>query len=330
MHRVNNLLCKMKMKMKMKIDQIKLETDRQRQTQTRMPRSQEELGKQEELGVEEWRGLRIRRRGGWINPEAEDVASSIAEQRGRSRSKSKTNSNSNTNSHNSEREKTEKTEPNKDMSEDPRFTKYFRLLKSGTRTSVEILLKSKFPEVDISILDGWQKKKLFKPAPKPAKVRTRRSPRKRTKQSALRTYLRQKDDLQNLDKGVANAHNLLEEERLTAVVTLVVRYIFVLLKATRSKTKNVFQQFDTSGDGELSLDEFSAGLVALGFVLKPEDREAFRTVDEDDSGNVTMPEFMEMIDRPIENVKLNIVEFRDALRRLEVVVDQDHISSNVR
>ncbi len=214
--------------------------------------------------------------------------------------------------------------PNTDMSDDPRFTKYFRLLKRGTpRTSVEILLKSKFPEVDISVLDGWQKKKLFRPAPKP--IRTRRSPRKRTKQSALRTYLRQKDDLQNLDKGVANAHNLLEEQRLNAVVTLVVRYIFVLLKATRSKTKNVFQQFDTSGDGELSLDEFSAGLVALGFVLKPDETERlFRTVDEDDSGNVTMPEFMEMIDRPIENVKLNVVEFRDALRRLEVVVDQDH------
>eukprot|EP00949_MAST-11_sp_MAST-11-sp1_P005142 g5142.t1 len=261
-----------------------------------------------------------------INPEAEDVASVHSqESRGAGAgAKARPTATATATARKGGRRK--QLGPKEDISEDPRFTKYFRLLKSGTpRTSVEILLKSKFPEVDISILDGWKKKKLFKPAPKPTKLRTRRSPRKRTKQSALRTYLRQKDDLQNLDKGVANAHNLLEEQRLTAVVTLVVRYIFVLLKATRSKTKNVFQQFDTSGDGELSLDEFSAGLVALGFVLKPDETERlFRTVDEDDSGNVTMPEFMEMIDRPIENVKLNIVEFRDALRRLEVVVDQDH------
>ena len=109
---------------------------------------------------------------------------------------------------------------------------------------------------------------------------------------------------------------------------LVVTYIIHLLQQQEGRARDLFAKLDTSGDGSLSEMEFSQGLMQLGFTLaEDETKHLFQAIDDDASGDIEIREFVRLLRQPLDVVQVTTFELLDGLRRLEVVVNQEHANA---
>ena len=210
--------------------------------------------------------------------------------------------------------------------DDRRCYKYIRMLKSGTpRLTVEKLMMKALGSEGFQkeLLDDWQNKLLC--ANKSGRTTDRSNSRhngKTSKQAYLKNRLRfqETEQFSSVDQ-----HEMQMIARNNNVIQLVVTYVIYLLQQQEGRARDLFAKLDTSGDGNLSQIEFNQGLNQLGFTLaKEESRHLFQAIDDDDSGDIEIREFVRLLRQPLQPVHITDLELLDGMRKLEVVITQTH------
>ena len=214
--------------------------------------------------------------------------------------------------------------------DDRRCYKYVRMLKSGTpRETVEKMMMKALGDEGFtrSLLDNWQDKLIYANNPVQKKNRPRRTSRvefmKRHSSNSGYGHFQGDDGMSSVDR-----HEMDMIARHNNTIKLVVTYIIYLMQQQEGRARDLFVRLDTSGDGELSEDEFSAGLGQLGFTLAPDETKLlFKAIDDDESGDIEIKEFVRLLRQNLQSVQISAVEMLSALRRLEVIVSQEHANA---
>lgn len=204
--------------------------------------------------------------------------------------------------------------------DDRRCVRFVRMLKTGTpRHTVEKLMKKALGDegFEASLLDNWQNKLV-------SMTRQPHGHKKRGRETA-QAYQRKPIGFQETRTSAVDQHELEMISRKNRSVQMVVLYVIYLLQKQEGRVRDLFAKIDLSGDGSLSSEEFSRGLIQLGFSLRDEETKfLFKAIDDDDSGEIELREFVRLLRQPLASVKLSHIELADALRRLEVVISQEH------
>jgi len=207
--------------------------------------------------------------------------------------------------------------------DDRRCYKYIRMLKSGTpkATVVKLMTKAFGSEYfQAELLDNWQEKLIHANQPIIRKKRVRRTSKAAYIKRHMLGHFQADDGMSSVDR-----HELDQLTKHNNTIKLVVTYIIYLMQQQKGRAQDFFARLDTSGDGELSETEFSAGLATLGFTLQEDEtHHLFEAIDDDASGEISIREFVKLLRQDLDTVKVTILELLNGLRRLEVVVSQEH------
>ena len=210
------------------------------------------------------------------------------------------------------------------MIDDRRCYKYIRMLKSGTpRATVEKLMMKALGDEGFTpqLLDDWQNKIIHANQVVKRKKRVRR-----TSNAQFVERFQLGKNLRGPTLSSVDQHELDMISRNNNEIKLVVTYIIYLMQQQEGKARDLFARVDTSGDGQLSEEEFKKGLIQLGFSLAEEETQLlFKAIDDDGSGEIEIREFVRLLHQPLDPVHVSVIELLGSLRRLEVIVSQEHV-----
>ena len=214
---------------------------------------------------------------------------------------------------------------NKLMIDDRRCYKYIRMLKSGTpRATVEKLMMKTLGDEGFSsqLLDNWQNKIIYA-----NQIVKRKKRQRRTSNAQFVERFQLGKNVRGPTLSSVDQHELDMISRNNNEIKLVVTYIIYLMQQQEGKARDLFARVDTSGDGQLSEEEFKKGLIQLGFSLAEEETKLlFKAIDDDGSGEIEIREFVRLLHQPLDPVHVSVIELLGSLRRLEVIVSQEHVT----